>query len=529
VLTLRDVRIGLRFARALPAFLRNPIDPRTARRAVAGRFARRADDFLRVCRESIYGNPLSPYRALLEHAGCTYGDLTSLVERDGVEGALRVLLRVGVYLTVDEFKGRVPVRRGSAHFAAHPAGIHDLRLRPHFGIRSSGSRGRQTPAAIDLDYVRERTVNSCLALEARGGQRWRHAVWGVPGSLFMVNLLEFAGFAARPVRWFSQLDPASPGIHPRYQWSARVLRAASVLSGAPLPAVRHVPLDDPSAIVHWMNDVRREGARPHLLTYASSAVRLSLAAQEAGLDLDGVKLSLTGEPLTSTRLAVLRASGAEAMPWYGAMESSSVGHACIAPAAPDDVHFLDDRLALVQAAADAGSSKLPAGALLLTSIRPRPLFTMLNVSLGDEAVVSTRRCGCPMEAYGWRTHLEHIRSYEKLTAAGMTFLDSDVIRVLDEVLPRRVGGAPTDYQLVEEEASGGRPCLTLRVHPRVGACDLAAVGDTFLRALGEGDGVARVMSSVWRDSRILRVERQAPLAGATGKILHLHVDRPVLA
>lgn len=61
------------------------------------------------------------------------------------------------------------------------------------------------------------------------------------------------------------------------------------------------------------------------------------------------------------------------------------------------------------------------------------------------------------ERLGWTLHLHGIRSVEKLTAAGMTFLDSDVIRVLEEVLPGRFGGGPTHYQLVEEEdAEDGR-------------------------------------------------------------------------
>jgi hypothetical protein len=50
----------------------------------------------------------------------------------------------------------------------------------------------------------------------------------------------------------------------------------------------------------------------------------------------------------------------------------------------------------------------------------------------------------------------------------MTFLDTDVIRVLEEELPARFGGTPTDYQLLEEEADDGQPRLQLLVHPRVG-------------------------------------------------------------
>jgi hypothetical protein len=76
-------------------------------------------------------------------------------------------------------------------------------------------------------------------------------------------------------------------------------------------------------------------------------------------------------------------------------------------------------------------------------------MVLLNLSLGDHARLERRACGCPLERLGWDTHLETIRSFEKLTAAGMNFLDVDVIRVLEEILPARFGGGPTDYQLQE--------------------------------------------------------------------------------
>ena len=146
--------------------------------------------------------------------------------------------------------------------------------------------------------------------------------------------------------------------------------------------------------------------------------------------------------------------------------------------------------------------------------------------MGDRAVVRLRACGCPLEALGWTTHLHSIRSFEKLTAGGMTFLDADVIRVLDEVLPARFGGAPTHYQLVEEETPDGRPRIRLLVHPAVGPLDAGAVARAFLDAIGAGSGTERVMAIVWRDADLLRVEREPPLTTASGKILHLHRGAP---
>jgi hypothetical protein len=103
----------------------------------------------------------------------------------------------------------------------------------------------------------------------------------------------------------------------------------------------------------------------------------------------------------------------------------------------------------------------------------------------------------------------------------MTFLDDDIVHVLERVLPERFGGAPIDYQLVEDEAEDGQPRLRLLIHPSVGEMDPAAVTEVFLTAIGHGSGTEHVMGKFWRDAGLLRVERMAPQVMASGKILHL--------
>ena len=82
----------------------------------------------------------------------------------------------------------------------------------------------------------------------------------------------------------------------------------------------------------------------------------------------------------------------------------------------------------------------------------------------------------------------------------------------------RFGGAPTHYQLVEDEDAAGRPRVRLLVHPAVGILDPVAVAEAFLTAVGSGAGSDRVAELVWRDGRVLEVERSAPLATSGGKI-----------
>ena len=268
-------------------------------------------------------------------------------------------------------------------------------------------------------------------------------------------------------------------------------------------------------------EVRDAAARPHLWTYVSPAVRLCRVRAAAGIDLTGAVFTVTGEPVTAARLAAIRGAGAEALADYGSAESGFVAYGCLAASVPDDVHLFHDLHALLRLDAGEGTRELPPGALLVSSLRPSAPVIFLNVSMGDRAEVVRRVCGCPLERLGWVTHLHTIRSYEKLTAGGMTFLDTDVIRILEEDLPRRFGGGPTDYQLVEEETPDGGARIRLLVHPALGPLDPDAVVRAFLEALGSGSSADRMMALHWRETALLVVDRQVPRTTGTGKVLHL--------
>ena len=518
---LEDLRVAARFFPRLPGFLRRQVTSAEARATVRARLARREVDFLGLARDLVYANPASPYRALLAHAGCEAGDLQRLVRDEGVEGALIALWREGVYLTVEEFKGRRPLERGGRIIPVNPRRLFNPHAVVHVLGHSSGSRGPQTVVPLDLAWVRDHAMSRRLVLEARDALGWRHAVWGAPGGSELVIVLRFAVVGAAPEQWFSQPDPCDPELSARYRWSWRGLRWGSRLAGMLLPTPRHVPLERPDAIVDWVVATLRAGRVPHLKTYASSAIRVCEAASAAGVDLAGARLTLTGEPLTAARQAVLDKAGLEARPDYGGIEMGQVGEACVAPTASDDLHVIDDIHALIQPGADGPGRGLPPQALFLSSLRRTAPLLLLNVSLGDGAVLERRHCGCPMEGHGWTRHLRDVRSFEKLTSAGMTFLDADVIRILDEILPARLGGVPGHYQLVEDEQPDGRPRLRLLVHPAVGPIDPVVVRETFLGALGAMSETHRSMAGTWRKAGLVEIERRPPVTETIGKILHL--------
>jgi hypothetical protein len=525
MLPLAELWVGARFLGRLPAFLRYRIDVPEARALLCRRLERREDEFLALVRQGVFERPASAYRRMLELAGCEYGDLQGLVQQRGLEATLHVLLEQGIYLTVDELKGRRPVVRRGVSIEMRPDSLQNPLVRADLLRHRSGSRGSgHAPVPVGLASLRERSVNHCLTYDARGAIGWEHAYWEVPGGASMTHILECHPFQGPPARWFSQLDPAAPGLHPRYRWSARLMRWAAAVTGADLPRPRYVPLDGPFPIIDWMLDALRRGRTPHLKTYASSAARLCQAALSRGIELTGVRFTVTGEPVTEARLAMVRRTGAEATPRCGASETGLIGSGCLAPEVCDDLHLFHDLNAVIQPGARAVDGLTPRS-LLVTSLLPAARLILLNASLGDEGVLGDASCGCPMERVGWTTHLHSIRSPEKLTAAGMCFLDLDVVRALEEVLPARFGGGPIDYQLVEDVGDDGRSRLRLLVDPKVGPVDPEAVAAAFLSAIGPGSGVERLMGLVWKEARVLEVERRAPLPTRAGKILHLHQER----
>jgi hypothetical protein len=397
-------------------------------------------------------------------------------------------------------------------------------------MSSSGSQGPSAAGLINLASVYDQAVDQCLILAVRGGLGWKHAHWGVPGGEASARLLEHGLYAAGPLQRFTQVDPATPGLHPRYRWNERALRLGSLLAGRPFRPLALATLEDPLPIARWIESVRRAGETPHLWSFSSPAVRLSLAALRAGHDLSGVELSLTGEATTPARLATLRRAGARCLAWFGSTEAGLISFGCPAADGTDESHLLSDLQALIQAEAESEATQgLPAGTLLITAIRPSARFILLNASLGDRAETREARCGCPLEQIGWTTQLRTIRSVQKLTAGGMTFLDADAVRALEETLPARFGGGPTDYQLLERERADGQPRLRLLINPAIGAVEPDQVGEAFLAALGAGSGAERVAALQWRQGGWLQVERRPPLATVTGKIHAIRRDEPAAA
>jgi len=519
----REAWSGAQFFINLPSYLRHPMTDTQARKRLSISLRNREQAFLDKTRLDIFGYPDRPYAQLMRCAGCEYGDIEAAVRRDGLDATLKTLLAAGIYLTIDEFKGRKPARRGSTEIDVQPAMLQAPRASYHLPARSGGSRGKGTPVMIDLEFIRACAANSAVSLSCRGVDRWTKAVWESPGAGLRFRTVKYAGFGDLPEATFSQVDPLSDQIPAYYRWNLRLLKWVSAAAGKPLPWPAYTPLAEPRALAEWLQVRRRAGETPHVFTFPSSAVILSRWALENGFDMSGSWFTLSGEPITEAGVNTIRAAGCHVIPRYGTMEVGAIAYGCPHQEHPDDMHLVANMHGLIQAEDAGAMAGLPPKALLMTSLHPQAPFVMLNLSMGDQAEMSDSSCGCSLEAVGWTRRIWSVRSFEKLTGTGVTFDGTEVIAVLAGVLPAQFGGVPTDYQLVEAEGQHGEPELILMVHPRLGELDNDAVAEGFLHALGSRCSSDGMMVQRLRDAGALRVERRPPKATVAGKIQYLHI------
>jgi hypothetical protein len=528
---LGDVAAFTRYAGGLRPYLNDRLDLETCRRRITEDLGRREENLVAMLRDGVFAagksarkSPRqSPYQALFAGAGITFADAVHLVEDHGVEGALERLHGAGVYVTLDEFKGRRPIERGNVRLEVRPEDFDNPRAAHVYTALSGGSRGPARRLRIAFPHLERAALYTLISLQSFGIADRPYALWRPvpPGNAGLRNLLHHAKIGKRVERWFTQY-PLRPR-HVREYAFTRYTLAACARAGIAVPTPEHVPLERAEVVARWLAGQRENGTPAALSAPASSGVRICRVALERGLDISGSVFRLGGEPLTEGKASAVAEAGASVFCNYTMSETGRIGLGCTAPAERDDVHLLLDNLGVIQRPRDAGGGiRVPA--LLYTSLQPSAPKLLLNVESDDYGVLVERDCGCPVGALGLRLHLHTIRSYEKLTSEGMNFVGTELLTLVEQVLPSRFGGGPADYQLVEREV-GGLPKVGIVVSPRIGALDEGTVVSAVLDALGSGPAYREMMAAIWRDGGTLQVERREPFATSGAKILPLHIIR----
>lgn len=516
---LAELRAYGRFAAGLPRFLRKRLTLEQARAEVGARLRSRESAFLDLVRRGIVGNRHSPYRRLLELADCEYGDVERSVGRDGLERCLELLREAGVYITFEELKGRRPIVRQGVEVPVVRHGFDNPLVKRYVRGRTSGSTGRPTRTSVDLAHLRATASQVMVARAAHHTLgvptcHWRSIL---PSTAGINSVLRSALMGSEGDVWLTPITPDHVRASIKDRMATRYILLAGRLSGAGLPDPRPVELERADEVARWAAEAARGHGRCVLRGHVSTMLRVALAAEQLALDLTGVVFMGGGEPPTEAKVRVMTGTGADFVPTYFFAEAGAVGFGCAAPVHFDEVHLLSDGLALVTTPVEGGAPRDGARTLYFTALLPSAPKMLLNVASDDVAVVEPRSCGCPLETAGYTTHLRRIRSVAKMTVEGVTLVEGDMLRILEEELPSRFGGTPHDFQVAEVEDDTGRTRLHLRVHPRLDIEDESRVLATVFEVLGRGDASAELSRAVWEQSGVLSVRREPPQWNHQGK------------
>lgn len=523
---LNDVRMMASYLKGLREYWQAPPNWHDAVGTIQTWMVERQSAFERMLRVHIFGNPSSPYFRLMEAAGLTEARVCRMIRQDGVEGCLQQLYEAGVYVTLDEFKGRRPIRRPNLEipFTPHAFNVADLgsQLISHTG--GSRSHGVATPIDV-LDLMYELPArylfSRAYGLLDKPFILWRPAP---PGAAGLRTALRNAKLGMRALRWFSPTRPNFSAASGKSAFVTAGTVLGSAMMGHAIPWPEYVPMDRPEVIARFLAQEKARGRFLQLDTMTSGAVLIAHAAKALGLDIRGHIVRVGGEPLTEAKAALFEEVGLGYCSQYAIAEVGSLGLSCKEASVPDDMHILNYRSAIIQQPKSLPGWPEPIGAIFLTFFSPRMTKVMLNVEVGDYGTMEIRECGCPLGAAGLNVHLHTIRSYEKLTSVGMHFMGADLIDILESALPGRFGGGPGDYQFVEAEENG-QTILKLVVAPRVGPLEEKEVIGFVLSELERRTKSGRMMTDIWRDSRLLRLERAQPYITRSAKVQPLHVER----
>src|SRR5258705_8823041 len=339
-----------RFLGGLPRLVRRRMSVPEAMAIVQERLYSRERNFLTVLERGIFGNPRSPYNALLDHAGCTANDVHELLAREGLDSALLKLRHSGVYVSFEEFKGTKPIVRGSLTLDTTPADFDNPEASRFFSTTTGGSTGAGRRVQLDLEHLH-------ALLPGRIVVRHVQEITGVPAASWsdlppgggLKGVLLHAAPGEGATHWFSARPLRGPAMPLRFRMATHAAIVVARAAGANISWPKYVPFEEAVTLARWARDqVQRHGACT-IHSSVSRILRIAIAAKAERIDLTGTVLRGGGEPPTPAKISQIVACGATFRSRYAFSEVGTVGSSCLNADGPNDQHFMEDHLARIQA------------------------------------------------------------------------------------------------------------------------------------------------------------------------------------
>jgi len=515
-----EVAYYTRMGRGVYNLLRTP-RIENPEKAVLDQMANRERHFLETVRAVIFERRENPYFRMFQLAGCNYGDLRRGVEREGLESTLASLHRAGVYLTHDEFKCKKPIVRAGQTIPASAASFLNALVSGFYESRSGGSRSSGTVTRQNL--INQMYRECQIEFMRKEFDLAHRATMGVmpilPSAWGLSNCLRAARYGEPFEKWYAIGGSLRDSGH--YRAVTRTLVLLAKAMGAKVPMPVYLKPNDFSPAAEWIARKRQQGVSCHVRGTVSSCVRVAAAALDKGLDIEGTVFIGGGEALTDAKRQTVESAGAQIFPTYFISEIGLIGFACRQMTAGNCVHIHRDSVAVISYRRKAPLSDFEVDSLLFTTLLPFSPRLLINAEMDDAGILGPAPCNCTYQKAGFSLQVGGIYSYGKMTGQGITLVGSDVVHILEERLPKRFGGAPGDYQLVEEETPR-QTQIFLRVSPRVQAASADRIRKGFFEEVRRLYG-GSLTQRHWQHTEALQVIFGEPFMTPSGKILPLHL------
>jgi len=473
--------------------------------------------FLDTLRRAVFDETSHPYCEMFHLAKCSHQDVANLVQRDGLEAALHQIRAAGVYLSQDEFKGHTPIVRGGREIPASSGSFRNPLAKGTMRHVTSGSRGKPIQSYRSSEFLIHQEALHELVVREFGLQQRAQVILRptLPSALGLQDCVIAARKGHRLAGWYSS---GRSGLYAPAT-AALVMVARSAGCRIPFPTV--LPANDFSSAAEQVARLCDEGVPCLVSGPASPAVRLAAAALDRKLDIRGTLFLVSGESLTDAKRLVIEEAGGEPFARYGVSELGFIGHGCRQMTKGDCVHLYSNALAAITHRRAAPLTDIEVDSLLYTTLLPSAPLVLINFEVNDSGVLEKADCDCEFSHLGFHWRIRDIFSFGKMTGHGMTLMGTELVRLLEHVLPARLGGRPGDFQLIEYEGSA-QTTIELRVSPRVRESSPEKIRECFLAEVRLVYG-GSLAGRAWRHADALDVVLAEPVVTSSGKVNALHL------
>jgi hypothetical protein len=507
---------SVRAAAALRDYLKTP-PPTQCLELITQQVQGREESFLNTLRRAIFDRPVNPFAEMLFAARCRYEDIENSVRRQGLENTLRELHSAGVYLTQDEFKGRTPIVRAGREIRSTPTSFQNPLAKGSMRHLSSGSRGKAVATMRSREFtLHQEAMHELVVREFQLDRHFQIILRPtLPSALGVQDCAIAVRKGHRVAAWYA------PGRSGPYAPATKVLTGLARAYGCRIPSPRIVPDNDFSPAAELIARLRGEGHACLVSGPVSTATRVAAAALDRSWDIRGTLFLVSGESLTKGKSSVMLRAGGEPYARYGVSELGFVGHACRHMKGSGSVHLYSNAIAAITHRRRGRMAEAEVDSLFFTTLLSTAPHVLINFETEDNGVLEEARCDCEFSRAGMRWRIHDLSSFGKMTGHGVTILGTDLVRLLEQTMPSRLGGHPGDFQLVERDGES-QTALELRVSPRVRESSREKIRACFLEELRLIYGGA-LANRIWQHADALNVVLAEPLVTGSGKVLSLHL------